>query len=138
MKPLPGDEDVRIRPIPDSDYSIRLWGKGMETLGQYCFDFVANDTLEPVNSPFEFELIGMWNKDAPWLPPFGSAKLLSIERAHGTRQEDIPPGEEKFGAMEGTICLLKRPGKRDVTFTVPIRPRPVVPQNVGDTDVIEF
>lgn len=50
-KPIAGDdEDVYIHPIPNSDYSIRLFGKYMEKQRQYGLDFVRTSTRQPENS----------------------------------------------------------------------------------------
>jgi len=134
-KPSPGEDDVHVRPIPNSDYSLRLWGKGLELKREYCLDFVHSVTGQPVNSPFEYELWVVPNKSAPWLPGVKS-RIYSLERGFGIPQEDILPGEEKFVLLEGTNCVLVRPGMRSVHFEVPIRS----PLNcdLGDVDEITF
>lgn len=134
MKPHPGDDDVHIRAIPQSDYSIRMWGTNMEKNREYCFDFVETATGNPVNSPFEYELWAVPNQRTPWIP-CQSARLCSLERSFGTRQEDIKPGGEKFVLLEGTPCFLKRPNMRSVYFVAPIRPRPL---DLPEIDVLDF
>ncbi|KAI0351328.1 hypothetical protein OH77DRAFT_1429877 [Trametes cingulata] len=135
-KPRPGDKLVYIRPIPDSAYSIRLY-PGAVLTAEYCMDFVETATGKAVNSPFEFELWNIPNPETPWLGMPASGKLRSIERAHGIRQEDILPGEEKFILRDGQTCMLTRPGKRAVWFTVPVRPQPAA-QGMEDMDKIDF
>ncbi|KAI0768664.1 hypothetical protein BD413DRAFT_560355 [Trametes elegans] len=132
-KPRPGRDRVDIRPIPDSEYSIRLW-PGSRYASEYCMDFVDSETKQPVNSPFEFELWGAPNPEAPWLcAPAG--RLLSLERSFGIPQHKIRPGEEKFVLRDGMTCLLKRRGKKDIQFTVPMRRRPL-PQY--DVHILDF
>ncbi|KAI0676666.1 hypothetical protein C8Q78DRAFT_998828 [Trametes maxima] len=121
-KPPPGSTDnlTFIRPIPDSQYSIRLFPGGFSDR-QYCLDFVETETGKPVNSPFEYELWGIPDPEAPWLSMPMSGKLRSIECAHGIKQKDILPGHEKFILRDGQTCVLIRPGKRCLRFTVPLR-----------------
>ncbi|KAJ8482796.1 hypothetical protein ONZ51_g5097 [Trametes cubensis] len=139
IKPYPGEEDecIQIRPIPDTKYSIRLF-PGSFTDAEYCMDFVDNETGEAVNSPFPFELFaGGGETDTPWLNFQGSMKVASIERIFGHKQGEILPGEEKFILRDGQMCVLTRPGKPKIRFTVPIR---VHPENrpVEETDVIHL
>ncbi|KAI9059092.1 hypothetical protein FKP32DRAFT_1580651, partial [Trametes sanguinea] len=117
--PLPGTKFVFTQPIPDSIYSIRLF-PGSISAAEYCMDFVVTATGQAVNSPFEFELWAVPHPDAPHLTPF-TGRLWSIEHAHGIKQKDILPGEEKFVLRDGLTCLLRRPGKTAVRFTVPTR-----------------
>jgi len=134
------DEDVFVRPIPGSEFSIRLFGKYMEHERKYGLDFVRTSTGEPENSPFEFELhmVQPRNSSVPWHVPGGSARLHSMESGFGMRKgEKINPGEEKFILDEGTALLLKRPGHRDVYFEVPVRRR-TMPQVEYDADVLEM
>ena len=86
-------------------------------------DFVLTATGEPVNSPFEFELLSVPNPKTPWIFGFGG-RIRSVERSFGVKPNEILPGEEKFIVQDGQTCLLTRPGKRTVRFTVPIRPLP--------------
>ncbi|KAI9059093.1 hypothetical protein FKP32DRAFT_1580613, partial [Trametes sanguinea] len=119
--PLPGAKSVFTQPIPDSIYSIRLF-PGSISAAEYCMDFVVTATGQPVNSPFEFELWAVPHPDAPHLTPF-TGRLWSIEHAHGIKQENILPGEEKFVLRDGLTCLLRRPGQKAIRFTVPTRRR---------------
>ncbi|KAI0364686.1 hypothetical protein BV20DRAFT_1005393 [Pilatotrama ljubarskyi] len=135
-KPRSGDKLVYIRPIPDCDYSIRLF-PGASDAAEYCMDFVETATGKAVNSPFEFELWNIPNPETPWLSMPMTGKLRSIERAHGIKQEDILPGEEKFVLRDGQTCMLTRPDKRPVWFTVPIRLQPNA-QAMEAMDKIEF
>ncbi|KAI0643604.1 hypothetical protein C8Q79DRAFT_1002240 [Trametes meyenii] len=122
VKPPPGSTDnlTFVRPIPDSQYSIRLF-PGAFSDRQYCLDFIDTETGKPVNSPFEYELWGIPDPEAPWLSLPMSGKLRSIECAHGIKQKDILPGHEKFILRDGQTCVLIRPGKRSLRFTVPLR-----------------
>ncbi|KIM54179.1 hypothetical protein SCLCIDRAFT_392373 [Scleroderma citrinum Foug A] len=137
-KPSPGEDDVHTRPIPNSDYSFRLWGKGLELKREYCLDFVHNATGKPVNSPFKYELWVVPSTSAPWLPGAVKSRIYSLERCFGIPQQDILPGAEKFVLLEGTACLLVRPGMRSVYFKVPIRSPPDLNCNLGDVDQIKF
>ncbi|KAI1790104.1 hypothetical protein LXA43DRAFT_1095819 [Ganoderma leucocontextum] len=108
------DALLRYHPRTDSDFSVRLFpGDPAEHL--YCLDFVRNDTGYAVNSLFEFELwAGAW-------PRFPLARVFSIEDAVGLVPESILPGEEKFVLKDGYTCLLKRKGRKDMVFMVPVR-----------------
>ncbi|KII84210.1 hypothetical protein PLICRDRAFT_179876 [Plicaturopsis crispa FD-325 SS-3] len=123
-KPRPGEGDIHIRKIPDSEYSFRLWGRGLDATHKYCLDWVHSQTGEPVNSPFgeDYELWAVPNRRTPWIP-CPTSRLCSAERAFGVAQKDILPGQEKFILLEGTACLFKRPGKQPIYFEVPVRPR---------------
>ncbi|KAI0642811.1 hypothetical protein C8Q79DRAFT_1012831 [Trametes meyenii] len=122
IKPPPGTSNdlIFIRPIPDSQYSIRLF-PGSYSNREYCLDFLDTETGKPVNSPFEYELWAIPDPDAPWLSLPMSGKLHSIERTHGIKQGDILPGCEKFILRDGQTCMLARPGRQPVRFTVPLR-----------------
>lgn len=130
-KPFPGEDDVHIRPIPNSDHSLRLWGKGLKLKREYCLDFVHNATGQPVHSPFKYELWVVPSKSAPLLP-CGKSRIYSLERSFDIPQKDILPGEEKSVLIEGTTCLLARPRMRSVRFEVLIRPLNCDPGNVYD------
>ncbi|KAI0759386.1 hypothetical protein BD413DRAFT_607578 [Trametes elegans] len=135
LKPRPGDPGVFIRPIPRSKYSIRLF-PGSITASEYCLDFISTTTGDPVNSPFQHQLIA---GPGPMVP-LGTApkvKLRPLDCAFGIREEHIPPGEEKFLLRDGQTCILRRPGHRDVRFTVPMRKRPESSQP-EDVDVLDF
>ncbi|TCD61970.1 hypothetical protein EIP91_007656 [Steccherinum ochraceum] len=56
IKPVAGEPDLHIRAIPDSNYSLRMWGRFLETNHQYCLDFFDNVSCEPVNVPDGYEL----------------------------------------------------------------------------------
>ncbi|KAI0364537.1 hypothetical protein BV20DRAFT_983114, partial [Pilatotrama ljubarskyi] len=120
-KPRTGDKLVYTRPTPDSKCSIRLF-PGAQHAAEYCMDFVKTATGQPVNSPFEFELWSVPDPDTPWLTAPMIMQLRTAESAHRIKQEDIPPGEEKFTLRDGQTCMLIRPGKVSIRFTVPVRP----------------
>ena len=86
-------------------------------------DFVDTTTGKPVNSPFQYELWEVPSKDAhdAHLYDQWPIQIYSVERYEGIPQEKIRPGEERFILNDGHTFLLKRPGKNDVRFTVPIR-----------------
>ena len=93
-------------------------------------DFVLSSTGQPVNSPFPFEL---WSiADASCARP--ALRITSLERTWGVAQKDIIAGEEKFVLRDGMKCILRRPGRRDVLFTVPTRPIPIA----ADVDELDF
>ncbi|KAI0323358.1 hypothetical protein GY45DRAFT_1376379 [Cubamyces sp. BRFM 1775] len=134
-KPRDARDRSHIRPLPDSNYSIRLF-PGNPYNSEYCMDIVDTATGQPVNSPFEFELWVVPNLKSPWLS-MPSGRIRSLERCFGIAQHDILPGEEKWLLRDGQTCLLKRPGKRDVQFTVPMR-KELQPAFVYDVDVLDF
>ncbi|KAI9062945.1 hypothetical protein FKP32DRAFT_1628462 [Trametes sanguinea] len=136
-KPVEDDPLVFVRPIPDCKYSIRLF-PGALSASEYCMDFVDSATGEPVNSPFEHELWSVPNPDTPWLSMPMVGKLRSAERNHGIKQEDIRPGEEKYFLRDGQTCVLMRPGKRPVRFTVPVRRRPELQEATEAVDVLDL
>ncbi|KAH9853438.1 hypothetical protein C2E23DRAFT_821366 [Lenzites betulinus] len=127
---------VFIRPITDTKYSLRLF-PGSYTAAEYCMDFVETATGKPMNSPFEFELWGVPNPDTPWLTFPICGKVRSLERAFGVKQEDIVPGAEKFVLRDGQTCVLARPGKRSIRFTVPVR-KIAAPAVVEDVEVLDL
>ncbi len=131
------EHNVFVRPIPNSSYSIRLF-PGHAAAKEYCLDFVDNRTGLPVNSPFKFELFGAPNTGA--LPGFRATPMMSLERGFGIPQDQIPPGHEKFLLMDGMTCVLRRPGHKDVRFTVPTRRQPPVAaaQAADDVDEIDL
>ncbi|OSC98175.1 hypothetical protein PYCCODRAFT_1418180 [Trametes coccinea BRFM310] len=137
FKPRPKDTNkyIHIRPIPDTKYSIRLF-PGSLSAAEYCLDFVDSASGEPVNSPFEFELWGIPDPDTPWLGVPISMELSSMERSHGIKQEDILPGHEKFLLRDGQTCVLIRPGKPRVRFTVPVRRHPDTVQVAPEVEVV--
>lgn len=135
-KPRPGRDLVHTRPIPGSRYSIRLW-PGNPYVHEYCMDFVDTATQEAVNSPFEFELWAVPSLDAPWLS-MPSGRLHSLERNFHIAQDKILPAEEKWVLRDGQTCLLKRPGKKDVMFSVPKRKVNSLPAAGYDVDVLDF
>jgi len=132
VKPSHGDPYVRIRPIPDSYLSIRLWPSSPLN-GSFCLDFVMTCDQTPVNVPPEFELHA---QSTIWQP--GGGRLYSLEAVGWGRDEPIPDGCEKFLLPEGMKCILVRPGKNNVVFTVPPHPNPAPePKNPGE-DVVTF
>ncbi|CDO71687.1 hypothetical protein BN946_scf184915.g31 [Trametes cinnabarina] len=135
-KPKTNNEfGVFTHPLPDSKYSIRLF-PGSIHAAEYFLDFVDTETGQPVNSPFEHELWGIPDPVTPHLSVPCSGKLRSVERAFGIKQEDIYPGEEKYLLRDGLTCLLTRPGKKPVRFTIPVRrEKNVVEEGV---DVLHF
>lgn len=123
-----------IRPLPDSDYSIRLF-PGSKAASEYCLDFVLSATGEPVNSPFKFNLLAGPGPTTPvgFVPTVG---VQALERSFGIAQKDVRPGAEKFLLRDGQLCTLQRPGHKDVQFTVPIRRRSEPPN--PDVVVLEL
>ncbi|KAI0758805.1 hypothetical protein C8Q74DRAFT_1319693 [Fomes fomentarius] len=129
-KPSADTSNVIVRPIPHSQYSLRLF-PGSVSLKQICMDFVDTSTGMPVNSPFKFEL---------WMASAGcpSVRVRSLECSWNVAQKDIHPGEEKFVLLEGVSYILRRPGHRDLRFTVPMRaPAPSV-EPVDELDLPRY
>ena len=100
-------------------------------------DFVLTATGEPVNSPFKFELIATPNPKTSWLFGLGG-QIRSAQASFGIKQNKILPGEEKYTLQDGQTCLLMRPGKRTVRFTVPIRPLPEEEKEEEEYDELDF
>ncbi|KAI0354796.1 hypothetical protein OH77DRAFT_1425381 [Trametes cingulata] len=136
MKPEPGDPHVFVHPIPNSQYSIRLFPGSVEGR-DYCLDFLVTSTGQPVNSPFKFDLLCIPDPDAP-VPSGPIVRMRPLECAFGIPEDKIDPGEEKFLLREGQHCVLRRPGHRDVRFTVPIRRRPEPARQPADADYLHF
>ncbi|KAL1942728.1 hypothetical protein VTO73DRAFT_4968 [Trametes versicolor] len=133
-KPRPGRDIMHTCQIPGSKYSIRLW-PGNLYVNEYCMDFVNTETKEAVNTPFELELWAVPDPDAPWLA-MSSGRLYSLEHNFHVARDKILPGLEKWVLRDGQTCLLKRPGKKDVFFRVPVRRNPTTIKY--DADVLEF
>jgi len=139
MKPLPGDnDDVYIRPIPGSDFSIRIFGKYMEHTRRYGLDFVRTSTGRPENSPFEFELIAVPKQDSELytLSELSWSRLYSAE--HGMGEQNILPGEERWILPEGMTCLLRRRGYRNLYFEIPTRQHEITHRVRYEADVLDF
>lgn len=134
LKPRPGDPGVFIRPLPNSEYSIRLF-PGSKAASEYCLDFVLSATGEPVNSPFKFTLLAGLGPTIPvgFAPTVG---IQSLERSFGVAPKDMRPGAEKFVLRDGQLCTLQRPGHKDVQFIVPMRRRPEPPK--PNVDMLEL
>ncbi|KAI0642957.1 hypothetical protein C8Q79DRAFT_198853 [Trametes meyenii] len=131
-----GGPDVFIEAIPDSEYSIRLF-PGSLSNSEYCLDFIDSRTGEPVNSPFKFDLICVPDPNAP----IGSDpmfRMRPLECAFGIEADKIKPGNEKFVFRDGQHCVLRRPGLRDVRFTIPIRRRPQAVLPTPDAHFLHF
>ncbi|KAJ7201582.1 hypothetical protein GGX14DRAFT_371075, partial [Mycena pura] len=121
---------VVIFPLPDGPLSIRVFPGDVHPRNRlYFFDVYDKDKRTAVNSPRSFRFSTVRPK----------RRLFSTEEAHGIRQEDIPPGEERFLVQEGTACRLQRTGKEDFLFRIPCRPQPVIQApDVGFAQPIPF
>ncbi|KAI0644643.1 hypothetical protein C8Q79DRAFT_1104947 [Trametes meyenii] len=95
------------------------------------------DTIQPVNSPFKFELWVVPDPSAPHLR-MPSGRLQSLERNFEIVQDKILPGEEKWVLRDGQTCVIRRPGERDIMFTVPMRKSLKQEQDSVDAHVLEF
>ena len=123
-KPMPGDANVTIIPIPESPYSLRMW-PGAASTREFCLDYVyAKDPKASVNKPPGYKLtIHVPGGATPWLG-VGRQPLHSLEASFGIRDEDIIPGEERFVVLEGMVCSLEYPEQDiggPVSFEVPVR-----------------
>ena len=123
-----------MRPIPDSDYSIRLF-PGNSALQEYCADFVRTSTGQAVDCPPNFEL---WSLPSGLAASMGSRRLHSLERTFScfVRCRPDTTEAETFVLKDGQDYVLKRPGQRNVRFTVPTRA--IVPQDSRDDHVLSF
>ncbi|KAH9918361.1 uncharacterized protein BXZ73DRAFT_52960 [Epithele typhae] len=137
MKPEPDAPHVYVQPIPDSEYSIRLF-PGSYASREWGMDYVETATGQPANSPFAHTL---------WMPADASpihmgavGPLRSMESSMGLAQDKIRAGGEKWVLTDGQTYVIKRPGKKNVRFNVPIRPLPSqssTGENL-DEDVVVF
>ncbi|EPS98239.1 hypothetical protein FOMPIDRAFT_1051639 [Fomitopsis schrenkii] len=134
-KPLPNQRHIIKIPIPETDYSIRLW-PGVAEQYQFCLDFVDTKRGEAINSPIDYELWTVPNPVTPWLF-MGAMRVFSLENNFGLETQDIRPGEEKFVLSEGMTYMFTRPGKKGLRFTVPIWRRPP-PSAAGAFDTVEL
>ncbi|KAI0629983.1 hypothetical protein C8Q77DRAFT_1212295 [Trametes polyzona] len=100
-------------------------------------------TLQPKNKPFEFELWAVPLEkpelnQAPWLPlNLVTKRLYSMEHGFGFKEEEVKEGDEKYAFIDGQTCVLKRPGHRDIRFTVPTR-NPVVVHDDAEPVMYRF
>ncbi|KAJ7627776.1 hypothetical protein DFH06DRAFT_1006824 [Mycena polygramma] len=104
--------------IPDTTLGVRVFPGDMHPRdGMFFFDLYDVQKRCPVNTPatYKFRMIRL------------DEALHSAEVAAGVRREDIKPGEERFGAPEGTPCRLKRKGAADFLFRLPVHPKVPVP-----------
>ncbi|KAI0755496.1 hypothetical protein C8Q74DRAFT_309992 [Fomes fomentarius] len=89
-----------------------LTGSSLPSSDPYLTVSTPSISAQPVNSPFSCEL---WSVEL-------LVELGSLERSFGLSQREIFPGQERFVLRDGMWCMLRRPGHRDVRFSVPIRP----------------
>ncbi|KAI0689581.1 hypothetical protein C8T65DRAFT_746118 [Cerioporus squamosus] len=128
VKPLPGDPDVIIIPIPGSPYSLRIW-PGSLTRREYCLDYVySDDTNRSLNRPKGYDLAAHVPMGSlPWLA-LGAQELHSLEYNFGIIPEHIGDGQEKYVLRDGLVCVLTYTEKghegEEVRFEVPVRPNP--------------
>ncbi|ETW75065.1 hypothetical protein HETIRDRAFT_108286 [Heterobasidion irregulare TC 32-1] len=122
-KPVAG-ERIHIFTITNDHLAIRLWDGGLQDDGQFLLDLVDSRTKKPVNSPAGYKIYV--------LPRVGRmlgipGPLMSWEVATNIPRKDIKDGEERFSVLEGSPCMLRRPGKDDFFFAVPDRARDPLP-----------
>lgn len=129
-KPLPDTPNVFVRPIPHSSYAFRLF-PGALSRREFCMDFVHAHSGQPVNSPFAFELWALSDGLHP------SQRIRPLECVWGYTQDKIAPGEEKFLLKDGMTCIIRRPGHKDLRFTVPTHLAPVETSESSDVDVVD-
>ncbi|KAL0954909.1 hypothetical protein HGRIS_003841 [Hohenbuehelia grisea] len=127
MKPHPRDKNpyIRVRPIPNSQYSIRVF-PGCPYDRFFCIDLLLTSTGRPVKLPANYELWALPPAD-PMFPDIPMAPLEPHRR-------NCPEDDEKFVVHDGHRVVLKRAGQPDVRFTVPMRPHqvqaPVSPETI--------
>ncbi|KAG2130336.1 hypothetical protein DEU56DRAFT_740631 [Suillus clintonianus] len=129
LKPLPNslDDDVRVHQL-FTDYSVRIWGVGLEPEHRYHFDFVDPRTGHPVNLPPKWNIfIAPGSLSCLPFPtmmaammPVGSP-MLSMERGHGLKFREVLPGEEKYLCPEGTRLRVVSPEGCEAFFELPVR-----------------
>ncbi|KIJ60070.1 hypothetical protein HYDPIDRAFT_32645 [Hydnomerulius pinastri MD-312] len=117
-KPHPDDPTIQHFNIPDSDLAIRIWSGGMERHRQYCLDFFDTCRRCAVDTPDGYEILFLSDVYMP------GEKLVTWETAMDVAPEDLLPGAEKYSVTEGSELVLKRPGRDDFLFQIPVRPNP--------------
>ncbi|KAL0954916.1 hypothetical protein HGRIS_003848 [Hohenbuehelia grisea] len=129
LKPHPRDKNpyIRIRPIPNSKYSIRVF-PGCPNLRFFCIDLLVTSTGRPVKLPDNYELWSLPPVD-PMFPAIPSEPLEPYERK-------CADDDQKFLVRDGQRIALIRSGEPEVRFTVPMRPHRV--QNPVAPDIIEL
>ncbi|KAL0954917.1 hypothetical protein HGRIS_003849 [Hohenbuehelia grisea] len=118
LKPHPRDNNpyIRICPIPNSKYSIRVF-PGCPNLRFFCIDLLLTSTGRPVKLPANYEL---------WTLPPADPMFLDIPSIRlQPHERNCPEDDEKFVVFDGHRIVLKRPGQPDVRFTMPNRPHQV-------------
>ncbi|KAG2130342.1 hypothetical protein DEU56DRAFT_466846 [Suillus clintonianus] len=129
LKPLPNslDDDVQVHQL-FPDYSVRIWGVGLESEHMYHFDFVDPRTGHPVNLPPKWNIFvapGILQR-LPFAPmmdlvmPVGMP-VPSMEREGGLKFREILPGEEKYLRPEGTRLRVVSPEGCEAFFEIPVR-----------------
>ncbi|TFY54425.1 hypothetical protein EVG20_g9709 [Dentipellis fragilis] len=135
-KPFPGQDTIKVRPIPNSPFSLRLWPTGNPAFNVWGIDFVRTETGDVVVTPPNFELSIVPDITAPWLPCSGM-EMRPIWHAWGRMPESITPAMETYLAPAGASCRVARPGQRDVLFKLPVPQRPASTYH-RDADILEF
>ncbi|KAJ8579499.1 hypothetical protein M405DRAFT_778795 [Rhizopogon salebrosus TDB-379] len=127
LKPTPGStsSDVQTHQL-FRDYSVRIWGGGIESFNSFHFDFVDPLTSHPINLPPNWKIFiapGPFTK----FSMFGAApvplkiEIKSLEAHHGVRSGDLRPGEERYMEGEGARLLVVSPWGEEALFQLPIR-----------------
>lgn len=125
-KPLPGDPDVEIIPLPGSPYSLRLWPASLSRR-EFCLDFVyTRDNNRSLNVPEGCRLsINVPMARLPWLG-IGVQDVGSVEHNCSSFTGVLPEGSEKYVLRDGLQCMMVYPTGEGmpygrVYFEVPVR-----------------
>ncbi|KAL1747648.1 hypothetical protein HDZ31DRAFT_31541 [Schizophyllum fasciatum] len=96
--PDPADPSLRMIPIPDRSYHIRLWTGHMDNSQTACWQFISNKTKKPMIRPKNLKINDVTNSDQP-------VPLLSLEECwHIEKKGLVPQGVgETFAAADGAI-----------------------------------
>jgi hypothetical protein len=127
LKPTPGStsSDVQTHQL-FRDYSVRIWGGGIESLNSFHFDFVDPLTSHPINLPPNWKIFvvsGPFTKFSMYgtAPMPLKIEIKSLEAHHGVRSRELRPGEEKYMEGEGARLLVVSPRGEEAVFQLPIR-----------------
>lgn len=115
------DQPVLYFNIPDSDLIIRLWSGGLESLGQYMFDFFHASARTPTNAPDDHKIF-------PVVAPGSSAfhgEYVPWEAAWkvamGADYNSDGNNAGRYSAPEGTRPVLMHPNHENFYFEIPYR-----------------
>ncbi|KAJ7088595.1 hypothetical protein C8R44DRAFT_958561 [Mycena epipterygia] len=125
-KPVP-NEPITVIPF-NTDLSVRIRGKGMEQLGNFCFDFVDNDGIQ-VKNPLGIRIfapesmqMGVVSQNVDWERE--KIEVFTIERNMGSSSHTV----ENYLVPEGAqLQIIQSDNLGQVVLkkflSIPVRPK---------------